>query len=353
MENPQSAPQTVDSLDKLARTIRENLASIIKTAPAVIGFSLFLIYFCENQFFPSFDLFSLGSLLIAASVLGLIVFTTLTIGVSAPGLMWIDIFLKDKDVRDEFEYELSKESKKRSKQELEIIRTYFFLPAMLCAFTYIHAILSEISYAVYLFAAPLGLCVVLAISLRLKYHLSTSSLVKYVLASLTSYSVASVTSLLFVVFFLKARFPTEPDHIQILIAVALTLLMITAFTICAISFHNLKHSHTIFFSMLFAFTLSIFSNTWIMLPGGIAKILGIGNYIASEINASGKACKIQSIPWQSHNEELCKLTNTKVVWSLGDTYRLRIQNKDIIKDISISATDIVSLIKETTPEAPK
>ncbi|MGP0171726.1 hypothetical protein ACSVIJ_07565 [Pseudomonas sp. NCHU5208] len=349
MDNLQPNQEGFDSLDKLSLVVKRNLKSIIKSAPAIIGFSLFLIYFCENHFFPSFDIFSLGSLLIAASILGLLVFATLTFGISMPGLMWTDIFLKDKEVSNEFKYYLPKDNKRKlSQAQLRIIRVYFFLPATLCAYINIYAITSNSDYALYSFAAPVAVCLALATCLKLEYRLSAPSLLKFVLASLISYSLASIISLLFVVISLKGHFPDAPEHLQIILALIVTLAMNVTFTVCAISFQNLKYSHTIFFSMLFAFFLSFISNMWFTLPGGIAKTLGIGNYTATEIHVSGDPCKIKSIPWENNNDQSCTLINAKVVWSLGDTHRIKAYNKDI----SLPTKNIISVIKEGQQKNP-
>lgn len=342
----QSSKENEDSLDNFILLIKNNIKTIIKAAPATIGFFLFLIYFCKYQFFPSFDLFSLGSLLIAASILGLLVFALITFGISTPGLFWVDIFLKDKDVSEDFSYALPKNDEKKKKvAQLRIIRAYFFLPATLCAYTNIYAILSEHTYASYMFGAPFVICLFLAIGLRCEYGLSIVSLLKFSLASLLSFALSSFISLAFCIVAIKAHIPGESDLAQTLLALFITITMTITFTVCAIAFQNFKYSHTIFFSMIFAFLLSIISNLWGTLPDGIAKALGIGNYVALEIHIKGEPCKIKNIPWKDNKNNSCSLTNTKVIWSLGDTYRLRITTKNKTRDLSIPTSNIVSVIK--------
>lgn len=351
MEKPQHK-DSFDSLDKFALTVKRNITTIIKAVPAIVGFTIFLMYFCEHHFFPSFDLFSLGSLLIAASVLGILIFLLITLGISLPGLIWTDMFLKDKIVRDELSYYLSKTEDKEKKEKLSIIRIYFFYPAVLATLTSLLAILVKIEEPLYL-TAFLALYFLLAGTLKYKYHLSWSSLLKYTLASTFAFVIASIVSIFFAFTTIKLKYANEPEHYQLFVVVAISILMTMAFTLCAISFHSSKYSHTIFFSMLFAVFISVISNMWITLPGGITKILGIGNYLASEVHVNGAPCKIESIPWKKTTEKNCVLENVRIIWGLGDTHRIQIQNKDETKDISVPTKNITSIIKSNQTAKPQ
>src|SRR5690606_16453530 len=61
----------INALDRTISYLFANAGNMIKFGPLGIGFLLFLIYFCQNNFFPGFDLFSLASLLLAAFAIGL------------------------------------------------------------------------------------------------------------------------------------------------------------------------------------------------------------------------------------------------------------------------------------------
>lgn len=339
------ATEQSDSLDNLIRVIRANLKSIIKVAPITIGFSLFLIYFCKYQFFPSFDLFSLGSLLISASVLGLAVFLAITLGTCIPGLLWADVFFKDKEVREELGYFLPKDEKKERLANTTFIRSYFLWPSTLCSCTIIYVLVSDNDYASYFIALPLLTCLALALELSSRYELSGTSLVKFILASMMAYTLATIISLAVGMFSVKTHLPGGSDFSQIMLLILITLTMNIVFATCAISLQNLKNSQTIFFSTLFSLLLSFGNNLWGVLPEGIAKILGVGNYIAQEIHISGEPCEIKIIPWKQDENGLCTLENTKIIWSLGDTYRIRIPINEKLVDVSIPTGDVISVIK--------
>lgn len=332
-----------DSLDRVIELISSNLKGILKTVPIAIGFSLFLIYFCQHHFFPSFDLFSLGSLLISAAILGLLVFLLISIGISLPGWFWVDIFLKDKEVNEDFLYHFKEEDIK-DKAQLEIVRQYFFWPALFYSALNIILITTDNTEAIYIFGSLVLVCLTLAGTLWRRYKLSASSLIKFTIASSLTYVFASFISLGFCILGLKEHFEGASDIEELLAAIVITSALISTFTVCAISFNNLKHSHTIFFSMLFAFFLSFANNIWFTIPGKIVNLLGIGNYIASEIHVNGKPCEISSIKWKSNNNGTCTLKNTKIIWSLGDLYRIR----EGTTDISIPSQNITTIIKENT-----
>ena len=342
MDTTKSTEQT-DSLDRFIELISSNLKTILKTVPIAIGFSLFLIYFCQYHFFPSFDLFSLGSLLISAAILGLLVFLLITLGISLPGWFWVDIFLKDKEVNDDFLYHFKTEDT-QNKAQLEIVRQYFFWPTLFYSILNIILITGGNAKAIFVFGIPVAACLLLALTLRLRYRLSIASLAKFTIASSLTYAFASFISLGFCVLGIKEHFHGASDTEELLAAIAITFVLITTFTVCAISFSNLKHTHTIFFSMLFAFFLSFANNIWFTIPEKIVNLLGIGNYTANEIHINGKPCEISSIDWESNNNGSCILKNAKVIWSLGDLYRIRSD----ATDISIPSHSITTIIKVNT-----
>lgn len=345
MESTTPNEKQIESLDTLIKLLRSNIKTILKTGPVTIGFTLFLIYFCQNQFFPSFDLFSLGSLLIAASIFGLGVFTLISLGISAPGLFWVDIFLKDREVDDDFSYSFAGNEETKKKSQLAIVRCYFLLPVTLCGLLNIYLIISDNVHGAYFFGAPLAICILLAIGLKFERKLSASSLFKFVLASTLAFGFANLVSLIFCILAIKAHAPNATSIEETAIAVSVTLAMSMTFSVCAASFKNIKHSHTIFFSMLFAFFLSMISNIWLTLPESIVKILGIGNYTALEIHFNGEPCKVESIEWSTKNEDTCSLNNAKIIWSLGDTYRIRTKANNAEIDLNIPAKHITTIVK--------
>nr|WP_288359295.1 hypothetical protein [uncultured Pseudomonas sp.] len=346
MEGKQKvATEQIDTLDNFIQLVQDNFKSIIKVAPITIGFSIFLFYFCKYQFFPSFDLFSLGSLLIAAAVLGLLVFGLIMLGACGPGLFWSEIFLKDKEVIKELNYYLPKDEKLRKPANATFIRSYFLCPTTLCACTSIYILISDNEYARYFIALPMLACLALALELKSRYELSTGSLVIFILASTISYTSGTLISVAVGIASIKTHVPDSSEFYQILMLLLVAITMNLVFAIFAISLQNLKTSNTIFFGTLLSLILSFGNKAWEILPEGIAKALGVGNYTAEEIHIKGEPCEIKTIPWKQKESEQCTLGDTKIIWSLGDTYRIRVQVDGKMVDVSIPASDVISVIK--------
>ena len=347
MKSNQDDAVEINALDRTISYFFANAGNMIKFGPLGIGFLLFLIYFCQNNFFPSFDLFSLASLLLAAFAIGLAAYLVLAFGIAAPGFFWFDAFANDRDVREELEYSNKWRSINKDAERLKYLGgVYFFLPLLLCNFFFLWAATSDFFdgdlRGTLSVMGPLVLFLLLGFGLKITYQLGVFSVVKYVITSFFSVMLAGVVNLVLIVMVVKAHFETADDAVQMLAAVGGTLILAILFFGSAIA--GLKHfRYTVFFSALFSVLVSIVVGAWLVLPGKIVQILGIGNYVATEVVLNNGACEEFRVAFDGIVDDKCVINDVRIIWSLGEIYRLEISH-DTSKAVMIVPSGSVSAI---------
>ncbi|MDU9414424.1 hypothetical protein [Pseudomonas sp. zfem005] len=350
MKNPDTNEATIDAIEKLISLIKENIGALLKTVPIAVGFTLFLIYFCQNHFFPSFDIFSLGSLLISAFIFGAAVFFIIALCISFPAFFWVDSFFKNKDIMGELEYFLPQDSKKKRNDKLFlVIKKYFAVPSILSGMTAILCLTGDYSstqqISIFL-GTTLATTILLTVDLKREYDLSVLNLLIATLVNYFAMFIASLISLGFALATVRAYMTSEDDIFQVGAAVFVILLMPMIFSISALAAMTISRSHTVFFSAIFSLLLSIFTNMWFSLPAIIVKILGIGNYTADSIHLKKEICSEAIFPKLTKLGENCMLSKTKIIWSIGDTYRLSLGGDEKNIDITIPSKFVLSITKE-------
>lgn len=321
---------------------------LFKSVPLAVGFLIFLIYFCQNNFFPSFDVFSLTSLLIAAFVIGLAAYLVLVFGIAAPGFFWFDTFAQDSQVKEELEYSSKWRSSYRNNENYRVLgRIYLFLPLLFCNLFFLWMITSgcfdytwQAALSVFI---PFTLCLLAAAELRRDYLLGFGSVIKYVITTFFSIFLSSAVNMIVILMVMKAHFETADNAVQMLVAVVTTVALVVAFFVTAIA--GLTHyKYTVLFSALFAILFTIIIGAWATFPKNIVKMLGIGNYAASEVLLKGEACKEMTAAFKEFISDKCVIKEANVVWSLGETYRLQVSSNASHKVISLPSASIAAIL---------
>ncbi|WP_313007901.1 hypothetical protein [Stutzerimonas nitrititolerans] len=344
---PDGASET-DGIDSAIEYIFKRSGSLLKFGPLAVGFLIFLIYFCQNNFFPSFDIFSLTSLLLAAFVIGLAAYLVLVFGIAAPGFFWFDTFVKDSRVNEELEYSGTWRSSRRNNENLRILgRVYFFLPLLFCNLFFLWVAttryVDDDLKAVVSFIVLVFVCLAAAAELRKIYELGFGSIAKYVMTTFFSIFLSSVVNIVVVLIILKAHAETADESVQILIAVGGTVGLACVFFVSAIAGLT-NYKYTIFFSALFAILLSLIAGAWAVLPENIIRILGIGNYPASEVVLNEGACKDMASVLKELVSDDCVINDAKIIWSLGETYRIEMSGDVSQKVISLPSSSVGAIL---------
>ncbi len=337
----------VDRINGVTEFFFDKSSYLIKFGPLAIGFLIFLIYFCQNNFFPSFDFFSLTSLLLAAFVIGLAAYLVLVFGIAAPGFFWFDTFVKDRQVSDELGYSNLWRSACKSHQNFRMLgRAYFLLPLLFFNLFFIWVLTADyigsglkgvVSIAVLFF-----LTIICAVEIRVVYELSFGSLVKYVVVTLFSIFISCFINFLVVLIIVKAHAESADDSIQMLLAVGVTIALSLVFFVSAISGLT-SHKYTVFFGALFAILFSLIAGAWAVLPKNIIRILGVGNYVAEEVVLDKDACSDFKVTFEGVVGDECVIRNAKIIWSLGEMYRLELPVVAPRKVISIPSGSVAAI----------
>lgn len=337
-----------DGVDNAIDYVYKNSAKFLRYGPPAIGFLLFLIYFCQNNFFPSFDVFSLTSLLLAAFIIGLLAYLVLAFGIAAPGYFWFDTFVKDRHVKEDLEYsDKWRVSCKDNRNMRDFGRIYFFLPLLFSNLFFLWvATTSYVDGALRAFVSivvPVALCVGAAVELKKIYRFSFGNTAKYVLATLFSIFISSVVNIIVIIMVVKAHAGTADDSIQMFVGVVATILLSVVFFISAIAGLT-SYKYTLFFSALFAILFSLIVGAWATLPKNIVKLLGVGNYVASEVVLTGSACREISNVLREIVDSDCVIKDVKIIWSLGEMHRLEVSRDSSPVVVSIPSSSVSAVL---------
>lgn len=347
MKSKSDRSSEIDGIDIAIGYFFKKSSALIKFGPLAVGFLIFLIYFCQNNFFPSFDVFSLTSLLLAAFVIGLAAYLVLVFGIAAPGFFWFDTFVKDSQVKEELEYSRVWRFGCKNNENLRRIgRIYFFLPLLFFNLFFLWVATADyvdgdlkavVSVVVFIIVILLS-----ATELGVVYKLGFGSLVKYAMATFVSVFLSSVVNIIVILIVVKAHAEAADESVQMLIAVGSTIGLALVFFVSAIAGLT-SYRYTVVFSAIFAILLSLIVGAWAVLPKNIIRILGIGNYSASEVVLNDDACKDIMAVFKEQVSDGCVIRDAKIIWSLGETYRLEILIASSRRVISIPSSSIAAI----------
>lgn len=298
---------------------------LVKIAPLFFGFLIFLIYFCQNNFFPSFDLFSLASLLVAALVIGLMTFFVLVLGLAAPGFIWVGLFLRENDAADYFS------SRIRAKQEISPIGSiarlagmYFLLPLLILNAATVLIFYGSVYFAAvkwsYLVVLAVLLCI-FTILMKRRYETPHVISVGYTIYTLMAILLGNVVSLFVVAAIIKGLAAEQSEPVQIFVGLSMMLVMPLVFFIIAMAGYEARKNWLIL-SSLSALLFALMSGAMGTMPGVITRVLGTGNYIAIGLVFDEPTCERLKAIEQDVLGNDCVWRDVKVIWSLGDVHRL-------------------------------
>lgn len=323
--------QKNEPLDNIINKIIENHKILLKSGPASIGFLIFLIYFFQNKFFPSFDVFSLASLLISAFAIGGFLYLAITFGIAAPSYFWVSTFFLDEGVKEDLSYYL-RNAKEKTQNTVKILIKYYFLPILICSLADILALTKDldstdrdlIKISLAIFTSTL-----ISYDFYNKFKTTKTTLFKFILISSFSYILASLICLFFTIFMLEAHAKGIDESSQIAVAVFSSI--IGSMVVSCIAIGSLQnYKYTIFFSAILTLFITIITNFWIELPNVVMKNLGIGNYTAEKINLTNDYCK-NSKPSNETKEGECQLNKVHVIWSIGEIYNIKLSSGEKMK----------------------
>ncbi|MCE4069875.1 MULTISPECIES: hypothetical protein [Pseudomonas] len=316
--------QEDDAFDRyvnLAGTyFRRYVRHLIRWLPPAVGFLLFLAYFVSNHFYPSFDLFQFSSLLLSAAAIGFIFVGALTVGVATPGVLLVHWFAKDKRYQGLLRQREGTEQQK-DRDALWLLLLCFVLPCSLTAVSGSLLILSVGANSILLhFLPPTLIALIFGVALQVWFGLPKWSFLHFLTAAITP--LLAVTALALAVLASTSTLTFIPANYQPIAIVSIMLLVgVLVGFIAPTSFAGI--TATLSFAVPLALAFAFYSGALTSMPERVMNWLGLGNYQATEIALDPAFCE-QHAPERLKLDKLCAMKDVHVVWSLGETFVIRI-----------------------------
>ncbi len=350
----ESGTSQFQELDVALSFVAKHNWKFFQIVSLAFGFLIFLVYFCQNSFYPDFDLFSFISLLAAAAVLGGGVLAVVGFGFAAPGWIWSEMFFSDKQINEELGYRINKNTPK-DKLDHRLTNRYFFFPALLCNLILIVAMYffdSDTAYTFGLILAPIVVGLVFGFFVQKNYELPSWSWLKFAFTAFLTFSICNLVALLSTLK-IDQTFPEITLMIGqypfMILSFFVTLLFLTLLT----TFVRRDQRFLLLITPLLAFFLMLATNTWNVLPSNIVNQLGIGNYEAEQILLNSDTCeKYKVIPTYGVTSD-CALNNVHVVWSMGGLYSIRWSSEGKTIKVKLPSGAIISTKLPETKKTTK
>lgn len=304
----------------------ENSGVLFKGTPLFIGFIIFFLYFCQNSFFPSIDLFGITSLLISAFLLGTAVVVSIMLGLVFPGWSWTDACLRQNEKLWTTHVD---SSKKPWFRYTNIILKCFAIPLIICSATTALAwiFISDIRI---LLVATIGLPIVtggIAGLLEGKiYKLPPPFRIECGFATFISLIMTNIICLLTLWTLQATQFP---DHAEVIPWVAgISWLLGSMIVIVNALASQLGLKYWMAISLLVTLLAMMATQMPTSLPPKIMAILGVGHYPAKQIILNEDACK--ALKGSIVSTENCAIENPWIIWSAGDIFKIRLNVRTFI-----------------------
>ncbi|WCD78888.1 hypothetical protein [Pseudomonas sp. TUM22785] len=330
-------------LDKAYVLLKPIAPQLAKFAPPVIGFSLFLLYFHANHFYPSFDLLQFSSLLLSASGVGFAIIGFIFLALLLPGQWIFHGFMNTSVIREGIKKWLPEENSDR--HALWMLGLLFLLPYSLCSL-----LLSSIAIqfpGMYLISLILGsLLVVLVIGLVIQLQLKLPKFTFFRYLFNAWVPVMVVNGLAFSLLADTKDFINglDGDFLKLLAIYLIPLGCCIVAAVCSItSIGGLKFTAP--FSLFFALIIAFYSGILAGLPDRVMQQLGLGNYQAQSVLFKPDYCKGEMPAWLGLGSS-CSLKDVHVIWGLGETYSFLIEQDGKQRQVQVPSKEIKAIVRE-------
>ncbi|UXY51430.1 hypothetical protein [Pseudomonas tohonis] len=346
MEKWSDRPASDDHLETLierAYVILKHIApQLAKFAPPVIGFSLFLLYFQSNNFYPNFDLMQFSSLLLSASGVGFAIIGFIFLALLLPGQWIFHGFMNISVIRDKLLVWLPDTPNVKIFWMLGMIfLAPYCLSSLLLSFVLIQF---PDMYFFSFIGGSLLITLVCGIAIQLQFKLPRFSFCRYVLHAWVPVMAVNVLAFSLVVDTLELIGKLDGEALQILAIFLIPLMCCVVTAFCsALSIAGIKYTAP--FSLFFALLIAFYSGILAGLPDRVMQQLGLGNYKAQNVLFNPDYCQGEMPKWLGLGSN-CSLKDVHVIWGLGETYSFLIEHDGKQRQIQVPSQDIKAIVRE-------
>lgn len=326
--NPRAAlfSEDIPALEAVISFLKEKWLAFFKGASLVFGFSIFLVYFVQNSFYPDVDLLGFGSLLLISAFVGACLTAYLAFGLAVPSVIWKE-FYRDTEVRAEISGHFPTDEVDREMKKFYGWALFpgFVVPVILAAAATLLLNLLDLESSgrvTVMLCVPLLCSAVVAQRAQKKYSLSSVSRWKCLVFAFLAYLVATLVLLLLCFAIFKGQmFETgaENVYVTLLMAFALSILLMLTMSIVL----HLKRSYAFLIGFFVGLLAMAVSGVWSTMPGAVVRNLGIGNYTAESVLLKDDECKRLKLAKYPVADD-CSLRDVHVVWAWAGSYQFRL-----------------------------
>ncbi len=342
--------EEVPALERCIDLLKVKFATVFKAASMVFGFSIFLVYFVQNGFYPDVDLWGFGSLLCISAFFGFLLTLYFSFGLSVPGVVWKE-FHSDSDVMRELHRNLSDSGTKRTFYQTLISRC-FFLPVFfnaILAWCIVCFGTGGLSDFLAWFVLPAMSGLVFSLYVWKVYSLTKYSVLKFLVFGGGSFVLVSVVSWVLGFAIYKGGLLEQASvnkDVQLLFALMVSVLLIFFMTFVL----HMKKSYTVFVGGVIGVFAMLVAGVWGTMPGALVRNLGIGNYTAESVILKEAECtRLKSTDYPISDS--CELKSIHVVWAWGGSYQFRFSDGRRIRIEKDSIGPIVERAVEKVKKA--
>ena len=342
-ERPPSEDAFEASLQSYLAFLSKHASLLVKALPPLLGFGIFLAYFYQNRFYPSFDLFQFSSLLVSAAFIGFAIVGSLIATMLLPGVILFHWFINTREIKEDIQYAMPYSADKRGNAVLQLVGLTYFGPFSLCGLGLVAALVIDSGYVLWtILLWPALIAIIFGTVLKWRFDLSRKSIVSF--SCIAYMALLMVMLLLLSILQSSAPFIDKLDHgWQDLVLWAIPILMALVLTLCAAG-HFGGWNIAIHFSLLLGIAVAAYSGILIAVPEKAVKGLGLGAYDAEIIMLDPAFCD-RDVSELGIDED-CTLRNVHVVWSFGDSILLR-PALDQPRHVQIPTEFVRSIVQST------
>ncbi|HWV09863.1 hypothetical protein [Pseudomonas sp.] len=305
-------------IDTSQRFFSRYFSLIIKAGPPLLGFAIFLFYFHQHRFYPTFDLFQFSSLLLAASVIGFAVVGTSVALLFIAGSWMFHGYLNSPTIKEELKYQRPRDDRQSTHFVLKLFVLLYFLPFAGTAVTLTYVTFNHASlFNSALLILPALITLISGLILQKLFALNRFSFLRFMWASYFSTLVIAFFSILTIRDASSHLETISNDLFQVASVYAVPLAVSVVASVCALSYvagWNYALHVCCFFGLLIVF----YSGALTVLPERTVSSLGLGHYQAEQIIFDAAYCDTPTRQTLAFNES-CTLKDVHVVWLMGDT----------------------------------
>lgn len=311
--------EAIDHVIERSRLFLQRYFSpIAKVATPLLGFAIFLSYFHQHHFYPSFDLFQFSSLLLAACMIGVFI-----VGSSVALLLiagaWMHYgFTNAPAIKQELAYIRPQDNRQRTHFALKLIGLVYVLPLTTTAMAITYALVSHTTlFATVFFIAPVAATLLAGLLIQQQFELRSFSFLRFIWAAYVPVLLIALLSALTlrdVAPYIDGLADHEFRTLS-LYAIACLISLIASF--CTVSFIG-GWSFALHFCGFFGLAIAFYSGLVTQLPDKVVQGLGLGNYSAATITLADDYCEGSTRQALSLGEN-CSLRDVHVVWLMGET----------------------------------